>query len=213
MYALAYGILLNLNLTMSALPKHIYNVMEQKNVENKAPSLKENRSSAEEADPNNRNGDQKPSLMVRKFLKGGAFIPPPDRDNYTGFRPTYFFFYGSLMDNSQLRKILQLEDKPVLQPASIVGWETKLWGQYPALTFKANAIAHGMACEVQKEEQVEYLKSYETDVYKVKGCKIKFVDGRELYGKTFVWNAENKLLKEGKFDLKDWQLAQLEKQQ
>jgi hypothetical protein len=46
-----------------------------------------------------------------------------------------------------------------------------------------------MAYEVQKEEQIEYLMRYETDAYRVKGCKIKLADGRELAGKTFIWNA------------------------
>jgi len=183
--------------------------MEPNNDENKNPSTNKNRPSAEEADPIDR--DQKLSLINRKFLSGRAFEPPPDRDNFLGFRPQYFFFYGSLMDARQLRKILQLQETPVLQSASIVGWDIMLWGQYPALIFKANTITHGMAYEVQKEEHVEYLMRYETDAYRVKGCKIKLADGRELAGKTFIWNAGKELLKEGNFDLKDWQMEQLEK--
>lgn len=168
--------------------------MEPSNDENKKPST-------EEADLIDR--DQKLSLINRKFLSGRAFEPPPDRDNFLGFRPQYFFFYGSLMDARQLRKILQLQETPALQSASIVGWDIMLWGQYPALIFKANTITHGMAYEVQKEEHVEYLMRYETDAYRVKGCKIKLADGRELAGKTFIWNAGKELLKEGNFDLKD----------
>lgn len=174
--------------------------MEPNNDENKT---------AQEADPIDR--DQKLSLINRKFLSGRAFEPPLDRDNFLGFRPQYLFFYGSLMDAGQLRKILQLQETPVLQSASIVGWDIMLWGQYPALIFKANTITHGMAYEVQKEEHVEYLMRYETDAYRVKGCKIKLADGRELAGKTFIWNAGMELLKEGNFDLKDWQIEQLEK--
>lgn len=88
-----------------------------------------------------------------------------------------------------------------------------MWGQYPALIFKpeVNNITYGMAYEVQKEEEVEYLKHYEIEVYRVKGCIIKLVDGREVIGKTFIWNAEKELLKEGKFNLKDWQMEQLDK--
>ena len=47
------------------------------------------------------------------------------------------------------------------------------------------------------------------DLYK--GCMIKLADGRELGGKTFFWNAGKELMKEGNFDLKDWQIEQLEK--
>jgi hypothetical protein len=108
------------------------------------------------------------------------------------------------MDPQELRK--------VLQPASIVGYEVMLWGQYPALVFKADNITHGMAYEVQKEEHVEYLKRYETEVYRVRGSMIKLADGREVVGKTFVWNAEKELLKRGNFNLKDWHLEQLEKE-
>jgi hypothetical protein len=93
--------------------------MEPNNDENKNPSTNKNRPSAEEADPIDR--DQKLSLINRKFLSGRAFEPPPDRDNFLGFRPQYFFFYGSLMDARQLRKIIQLQETPVLQSASIVG--------------------------------------------------------------------------------------------
>lgn len=182
--------------------------MEPNNDENKNPSTNKNRASAKETNLIDR--DPRQSLMSRKFQSGRAFEPPPDRDNFIGFRPQYFFFYGSLMDAKQLRKVLQLDETPTLQPASIVGWDIMLWGQYPALVFKANTITHGMAYEVQKEEYVESLMRYETDAYRVKGCKIKLADGRELGGKTFIWNAGKESLKEGTFDLKDWQLEQLE---
>jgi hypothetical protein len=89
--------------------------------------------------------------------------------------------------------------------------EENLWGQYPALVFKPNRITYGLVYEVQKEGQVELLKRYETEVHKVRGTKIRLVDGRELSGKPFVWNAGRELLKEGKFDLKDWQMDQLER--
>jgi hypothetical protein len=84
-------------------------------------------------------------------------------------------------------------------------------GPISCLIFKANNITHGMAYEVQKEEHVEYLMYCETEAYRVKGCMIKLADGREMGGKTFIWNAEKELLKEGNFDLKDWQMEQLEK--
>jgi gamma-glutamylcyclotransferase (GGCT)/AIG2-like uncharacterized protein YtfP len=144
-----------------------------------------------------RNENDKADLIdgYQKLSLGGrGFEPPPYRDTFLGFRPQYFF-YGSLMDARQLRKVLQLQETPVLQAASIVGWDIMMWGHYPALIFKANNITNGVAYEVQKMKHVEYLMNYETEAYKVKGCMIKLADGRELAGKTFIWNAEKELLK------------------
>jgi gamma-glutamylcyclotransferase (GGCT)/AIG2-like uncharacterized protein YtfP len=149
--------------------------------------------------------------MARKFMRGLCFEDPRDYESFMRFRPQYMFFYGTLMDPVQLRKVLQLEDTPVLQPARIIGWKIMLWGQYPALVFKQNNITHGMAYEVQKESQMEYLKYYETEAYRVQGCMIKLSDGTEIRGKTFIYNGDANLLKEGTFDLKDWQMEQLEK--
>ena len=183
--------------------------MDPNDDENKKPSANRNRPSAEDAKLID--GDPKLSLINRKFLSGRVFEPPLDRDNFLGFRPQFFFFYGSLMDAGQLRRVLQLQETPVLQSASIVGWDIMLWGQYPALVFKINNTTHGMAYEVQKKEHIEYLTRYETEAYRVKGCMIKLADGRELSGKTFIWNAGKELLKEGNFSLRDWQMDQLEK--
>jgi gamma-glutamylcyclotransferase (GGCT)/AIG2-like uncharacterized protein YtfP len=154
---------------------------------------------------------KKPPIVARKFLKADAPVPPSDGDNSVGFRPHHIFLYGTLMDPVQLRKVLQLESTPTLQPATIVGWKIMLWGQYPALVFKPGNIIHGMAYEVQKESHVEYLKFYETEDYKVKGCSIKLANGMEVPGETFIYNGDKNLLKEGSFDFKDWQLEQLER--
>ena len=54
-----------------------------------------------------------------------------------------------------------------------------LWDQYPALVFNPGNIVDGMTYEVQKVSHMEYLKYYETEVYKVKGCNIKLVNGKE----------------------------------
>jgi hypothetical protein len=107
--------------------------------------------------------------------------------------------------------VLRLKDTPALQPASISGWKIKLWGPYPALVVKPGNVIHGMAYEVQKAAHVEDLKYYETEVYRVEGCNIELANGAEVQGETFVYNGEESLLKEGIFDLKDWQMEQLEK--
>jgi gamma-glutamylcyclotransferase (GGCT)/AIG2-like uncharacterized protein YtfP len=144
--------------------------MEPNNDENQKPSTKVDQIA----------GDQNLSSMSRKFLSGRAFEPPQVFDNFTGFSPQYFFLYGSLMDPRQLRKVLHLEETPVLQSASIIGWVIMMWGQYPALVLKVNNVTCGMAYEVQKEAHIEYLMHYEMEVYKVKGCMIKLADRREV---------------------------------
>jgi hypothetical protein len=85
--------------------------------------------------------------------------------------------FTALSCTPQLRNVLYLEEPPILQPATITGWEIKMWDQYHALVFKVNHITHGMAYEVRKEEHVKYLTDYETEVYRVEGCMIKLADG------------------------------------
>lgn len=41
---------------------------------------------------------------------------------------TLYSFYGSLMDPSVLRHVLNLTERPQLKPASIVECQVKMWG-------------------------------------------------------------------------------------
>lgn len=150
--------------------------------------------------------------MARKFQYGGgnAWEQTPDYD-YSAFRREYYFFYGTLMDPSTLARVLQLPARPQLYPAKIVGYSCKLWGPYPAvMDGPTGAIVHGMAYEVQSSEEADRLQVYETDNYVPRGCMIKLQDGRNIGGKIFKWRADKALLKEGSFDLKDWQMRNLE---
>lgn len=151
--------------------------------------------------------------MDRKFLSCGAnggWKGDPDHD-YHAFRKEYYFFYGSLMDASTLAKVLQLSSLPMLYPAKIVGYSCKLWGPYPALVDgPTGAIVDGMAYEVQSSQEAERLQVYESDNYDPRGCMITFQDGRKVGGKVFKWSENKALLKEGSFDLKDWQMRNLE---
>lgn len=185
--------------------------MDSVNDENKKPATNVANLATEDQDSSASYNSKKSSLRVRKFLKGRAFVPPSDRGNFVGFRPHHIFLYGTLMDPVQLRKALQLEDTPILQPATIVGWKIMLWGQYPALVFNPGNIVQGMAYEVQEQSHMENLKYYETEAYKVKGCNIKLGNGIEVPGETFIYNGDKNPLKQGSFDLKDWQMEQLEK--
>ena len=150
--------------------------------------------------------------MARKFLHGNgeAWEQNPNYD-YNAFRKEYYFFYGTLMGPITLAKVLQLSARPQLYPAKIVGYSCKLWGPYPALVDgPPGAIVYGMAYEVQSSEEADRLQAYETDNYRPRGCRIKFQDGREFSGRVFRWSADSSILKEGVFDLKDWQMKNLE---
>lgn len=115
---------------------------------------------------------------------------------------------GTLMDPSTLVKVLKLPDKPQLHPAVILGHKIKLWGQYPAfIDGPPDQTIHGVAYKVQTQKEADRLAAYETEMYKKKGCCIHFkngwLSGSVAPGLTFAWNADESLLKEGSFDLKD----------
>jgi gamma-glutamylcyclotransferase (GGCT)/AIG2-like uncharacterized protein YtfP len=155
--------------------------MDSANDENMKPATTVAHLAPEDQESSASYNSKKPPLIVRKFLRGGTFVPPSDRDDFVGFRRHHIFLYGTLMDPMQLRKVLQLEDTPTLQPATIVGWKIMLWGQYPALVFNPGNIIHGMTYEVQKESHMQYLQYYETEVYKIKGCNINGGSGEDFH--------------------------------
>jgi cation transport regulator ChaC len=114
------------------------------------------------------------------------------------------------MDPSTLAHLLELRDQPQLLPSKIIGYSCMLWGQYPALLDgPAGAVVYGMAYEVQTQSEKERLRFYETSHYRESYCLINLQDGRKVIGRTFLWNADRALLKEGTFDLKDWQMDKL----
>lgn len=154
--------------------------------------------------------DEPPSLMVRRFLRGGCDESKQVYD-WDTFRPEYYFFYGTLRDPSTLTAVLKpRRDLPQLFPAKIIGYHCMLWGLNPALLDgPQGASVYGMAFEVKSRIDRDRLKSYETDNYKISACRIEFEDGSTVLGRTFKWNADKSLLKEGTFDLKDWKMNQL----
>ena len=155
------------------------------------------------------------SLRARKFMISGgqAWQPDPNHDS-KAFRKEYFFFYGTLMDPNTLAKVLGMPTgtRSQLYPAKIVGYSCKLWGPYPAVVDSPlpGSIVNGMAYEVHSPEEVERLRAYETDKYRPAGCMIKFQNGTQVIGKVFKWNGSECELKEGVFDLKDWQMRNME---
>lgn len=129
---------------------------------------------------------------------------PPSTDPPTG----PYFFYGTLMDPKMLMEILKLENPPILRPAKIIGYECKLWGQYPAIIDgQVNNVVHGAAYDVQTVDHAKRLAIYETRNYETKPCLIIYTDGlepMETYGNVFTYAGRGSDLVDGKFNLDVW---------
>jgi hypothetical protein len=107
-----------------------------------------------------------------------------------------------------LAEILGLENEPDLRPAYIIGYECKLWGQYPALLNGAQgSLVEGAVYHVQTVEDGGRLAAYETGNYKTESCLINYMDGKEPsqdLGYTFMFAGNPNDLSKGSFDLKVW---------
>lgn len=164
-----------------------------------------------------------PSLMQRKFMAAEAAEEESKADwnrraaaiqegmKEERERKELYFFYGSLMDPTQLQRVLGLKDRPrSLVPAEIVGYHVRMWGPYPALIDgPPGGVVKGMAYEVGGEEGKNKLAHYETDNYTEHRCTIRLEGGAQVSGTTFEWAGDTDDLKEGSFDLKDWQMTHL----
>ncbi|KAJ5683934.1 uncharacterized protein N7477_000279 [Penicillium maclennaniae] len=159
-----------------------------------------------------------PPLMVRKFLEykvsedprldPKTFSKSPEAGSpRTPFREGYFFFYGTLMHLSTLAKILQLPEPPQMRPARVIGYEIKLWGQYPALVDgEAHHPVDGLAYEIISRAHWDRLAAYETDQYDLQPILIDFLDNGEkgVEGVAFGWKGELEDLRDGSFNLENW---------
>ncbi len=137
-------------------------------------------------------GERSLTIMQRKFLqaRGRAYQPDPNTAP-DAFSKQRYFFYGTLTDAATLARVLRLPGPPELQPAHIIGYRTAYWGPYPALLDgPTGAIVEGKAYVVQTPLEEERLKAYETDRYESRSCLIRFQDGSQVLGYTFVWNAD-----------------------
>lgn len=127
-----------------------------------------------------------------------------------------YFVYGSLMDSTTLQSVIKAREPPLLRPATISGYHLKMWGRYPALlTTSPLLVVHGMAFEIGNFEDVdrirERLQNYEGQNYRPLGCLVQFKDdGERVRANTFEWVGDQSELKEGVFDLKDYQMRNLE---
>jgi gamma-glutamylcyclotransferase (GGCT)/AIG2-like uncharacterized protein YtfP len=140
---------------------------------------------------------------------------PPGRDADKADKAVgeeHLFLYGTLMDPATLSKVLDLRKPLALLPARLIGYHYKLWGPYPALLRgPPSSIVEGVMFKIQSIEQVEQLERYETAYYRLGVCNIKLADGSTVRGRTFLWRGDREELREGVFDLKDYQMEQLEK--
>lgn len=133
---------------------------------------------------------------------------PEVRSEPPAFKPTYYFFYGTLTKPEILLHILDLEEPPRLVPASINGYSLSLWGQYKTLLDgPPGNVVEGYAYEVQSAEDEDKLQYYETNAYEPAPCKIT-LKGKEgptkVRGRTFMYAGDAQALKEGRFDRKLW---------
>ncbi|RAK99443.1 gamma-glutamylcyclotransferase family protein [Aspergillus ibericus CBS 121593] len=118
-----------------------------------------------------------------------------------------YFLYGTLTDPSMISEILGLDEEPTLRPASIMGYQCKLWGQYPALLDAPGSVVEGAVYHVHSVEDGEKLAAYETKTYRADPCIIRYTDGQEPrreYGSTFKFVGNQRDLTEGEFDLRVW---------
>lgn len=151
-----------------------------------------------------------PFVMKLKVAPPGYFFqperPPPHTDPFAAPTGPYFF-YGTLSDPAMLRDVLGLETEPQLRPASITGYECKLWGQYPAILNAPEKVVQGAVYYVETEEHGERLASYETDNYRANPCRINYIEGNEPvddFGHVFKFVGNVRDLSDGTFDLGTW---------
>lgn len=170
--------------------------------------------------PNPQNPRDKMSPFVQKLRSAPpdyyfqALNPPRYVDFFNPPTGPYFF-YGTLMDPSILRDVLALDPTAAeqrkadfdLRPAYIVGYECKLWGQYPALVVKPGPTIEGAVFQVRTVEEGKRLAEYETANYRTMPCRIRFRDGKEpdsQNGYVFLFAGDLRELSEGTFDLQVW---------
>lgn len=102
--------------------------------------------------------------------------------------PVWYFFYGTLADESFLSRLLSLPEAeyPILVPATVSGGIIKTWqDKYNALVDGAPTdYVHGSTYKVTTKEREEALLLYETEKYEVVRCSIMMESGT-TQGLTF----------------------------
>ncbi|KAI0392850.1 hypothetical protein F5Y17DRAFT_434921 [Xylariaceae sp. FL0594] len=124
--------------------------------------------------------------------------------------PEWYFFYGTLTDPKTLKRILDLDEEPVLRPAKVVGYQLSSWGQDPAMIDGCRKEVSGFAYKVQTTEHEFKLARYLTSAYQLRPCRISFTDGVEPHkvsGRTFMLARDAKTQQAGEFGRVRWELS------
>ncbi|KAL2869892.1 gamma-glutamylcyclotransferase family protein [Aspergillus lucknowensis] len=153
-----------------------------------------------------------PFVQKLKTAAPEAFFQPVNPPRVTDLLATPtgpYFFYGTLADPSMLREILGLESEASLRlrPAKIIGYECKLWGQYPALVDAPGSIVEGVVYGVQTPQHGVKLAEYETGHYRAEPCRIVYTDANgpeQDLGYTLKFVGDERDLSEGTSDLRVW---------
>jgi hypothetical protein len=148
-------------------------------------------------------------LKLRSAPPDYIYQPPIKPEHTDPFAaPTGpYFFYGTLTDPLMISEILELPEVPKLRSAHIIGYECKMWGQYPALLDSPGSVVEGAAYHVRTTQDAKRLAAYETANYRAEDCLIRYTDGKEPsedLGYTFKFVGDPCELTEGEFDLKVW---------
>ena len=100
------------------------------------------------------------------------------------------------MDSGNVASVLDLAKEPVLRPARIDGYRTMLYGPFPALVRADNSSVYGMVYRMDSQadikDQIAELENHEGEDNGRHRVLIRFEDGREEWGWTFVWDGDEK---------------------
>lgn len=115
------------------------------------------------------------------------------------------------MDLHTLSQVLKSAKRPpIIHRARVTGYETKLWGAYPAhLRGRPLSSVNGFVSELLSQIPIDRLAAYETNKHRLEACLIEPLndDGSVKHiieGIFFMWNGRPDELQDGTFDLKQW---------
>lgn len=124
------------------------------------------------------------------------------------YKPTWYFFYGTLARPDTLRHILGLQTSPAMRKAQVEGYSLAMWGQYRALIDGPQRnIVRGSAFLVATQDE-DRLAYYETNAYEIAPCVITFTDDaepRSTRGNTFIYAGDASAIQAGRFDRSLWE--------
>jgi hypothetical protein len=114
----------------------------------------------------------------------------------------WYFFYDTLMQPSELSKILQLPETPLLRPAFVKSYTLATYQQSKVLLDEGpiSNVVSGMAYLVRSEAEEITLVSHETNACINKSVKIWFSSDEEpssTIGWAFVFNGDPAMVDHG----------------